>query len=79
MDINRATDAKILNMQDYLDAQKPHLVLTCSDGVHVVPVAYFESLMAAEPVEPLSQPMLVAILRDWLELRRWWDGVEEAV
>lgn len=58
----------VLNMQDYKDAQKPHIVLPCSDAVHVVPVAYFDALIAGEAVEPLSQPMLAAILREWLDL-----------
>jgi hypothetical protein len=63
-----ATD--ILSMQDYRDAHQPHLVLSCADAVHVVPVAYIEALVAGEPVEPLSQPMLAAILKDWLALLR---------
>lgn len=58
----------VINLQDYKDAQKPHLVLVCSDAVHVVPIAYFEALIAGEAVEPLSQPVLVAILRNWLDL-----------
>lgn len=62
------SDATIINMQDYLDAQKPHLTIVCSDAVHVVPLAYFDALVAGEAVEPLTQPMLAAILRDWLEL-----------
>lgn len=61
-------DDKVISMQDYRDAQKPHLVLSCSDAVHVVPVAYIGALIAGERVEPLSQPMLAAILKDWIAL-----------
>lgn len=59
---------KVISMQDYKDAQKPHLVIPCSDAVHVVPVAYIDALIAGDEVEPLSQPMLAAILKDWLTL-----------
>lgn len=62
------SDAKVVNLQEWKEAQKPHMVLVCSDAVHVVPVAYIEALIAGESVQPLSQPMLAAILTNWLDL-----------
>lgn len=58
--------ATAINLQEWKEAQKPHLVLACSDAVHVVPLAYFEALIAGEDVEPLPAPMLAKILQEWL-------------
>lgn len=57
---------KVIRMKDYIDAHSAHMFLECSDGVHVIPVEYIEAQIRGDDVEPLTQPILAAILNEWM-------------
>lgn len=56
---------EIVKLEDY--RKSPTLVIPTDDNVqHVVPVAYFEAWLRGEDVEPIAEPMLRVIVREWL-------------
>lgn len=55
--------SEIINMDDY----RPAINIQVPGAIHVYPVAYFESLIKGEDVDPLPPDVLRAIIKDWLE------------
>lgn len=48
--------------------QQPHTVLVASDGVHVIPVALFHSVIAGDKSSSiLTEPVVQRIIEEWLE------------
>lgn len=48
--------------------QRPHTVVSASDGVHVIPVALFRSVIAGDkPSSILTEPVVRRIIEEWLE------------
>lgn len=59
----------IIRLDDY--RRSLTLVINTDDNVvHVVPVLYFEALIRGDKVEPLADPILREIVREWLEIVR---------
>ena len=48
--------------------QRPHLMVVASDGVHVLPHALVQSVIAgAKPSSILTEPVVKRIIEEWLQ------------
>lgn len=48
--------------------QRPHLMVVASDGVHVIPHALVQSVIAREkPSSILTEPVVQRIIEEWLQ------------
>jgi predicted transcriptional regulator len=56
-----------VNVYDIAD-QRPHLMVVASDGVHVIPHALVESVIAGDKASLiLSEPVVKRIIEEWLQ------------
>lgn len=53
---------KIVRMEEY----RPHIVIPTDNAHHVYPMAYFESIVKGEAVEPIPEDVLRVIVKEWL-------------
>lgn len=56
-----------MSVRDIAD-QRPHTVVVAGDGVHVIPVALFRSVIKGDkPSSILTEPVVQRIIEEWLE------------
>jgi hypothetical protein len=56
-----------MSVHDIAD-QRPHAVVVAGDGVHVIPVELFRSVIKGDkPSSILSEPVVQRIIEEWLE------------
>lgn len=53
-----------------LSERLPHLTVTASDGVHVIPVSLIRDVIAGrQPAAILSESLLQRIIEEWLAVK----------